>query len=103
MHDLRGITFCPSINQKQPVMFLVREMRYLILSVPLNLLVLKENRGSHFVQRRFLLINISLNIVYLVIYLYMLCNLTVDVMSRLCVSFRRARVLPLDSLRVGLK
>ena len=42
----------------------------------------KENRGSHFVQRLFLLINISSNIVYLVMYLYMLCILVVNVMSR---------------------
>ena len=28
-------------------------MRYLILSVPLSLLVLKENQGPHFVQRLF--------------------------------------------------
>ena len=38
---------------------------YLILSVP-SLLVLKENPGPHFVQRLFFLINISLNIMYLV-------------------------------------
>ena len=58
------------------------EMRYLILPVPLSLLVLKENRGSHFVQRLFLLINISLNIVYLVMNLSMLCILAVNVMSQ---------------------
>ena len=37
-------------------------MRYLILSVPMGLLVLKENPGPHFVQRLFFLMNISLNI-----------------------------------------
>ena len=34
-------------------------MRYLILSVPMSLLVLKENPGPHFVQRLFFLMNIS--------------------------------------------
>ena len=58
------------------------EMRYLILPVPLSLLVLKENLWWHFVLQLFLLINISLNIVYLVMYLYMLCILAVNVMSR---------------------
>ena len=49
-------------------------MRYLILSVPLSLLVSKENPGPHFVQRLFFLINI-----YYVfsIYLYILCILAV--------------------------
>ena len=69
------ITFCPSINLEQPVMVLVLffltyqlscGMRYLILSVPMSLLVVKENPGSHFVQRFFFLMNISLNIMYLV-------------------------------------
>ena len=41
-------------------------MRYLILSVPMSLLVLKENPGPHFVQRLFFVMNISLNIMYLV-------------------------------------
>ena len=57
-------------------------MRYLSLSVPLSLLVLKESPGLHFVKRLFFLINISLNIMYLVMYLYMLCILAVNVMSR---------------------
>ena len=69
------ITFCSSINLEQPVMVLVLffltyqlscGMRYLILSVPMSLLVLKENPGPHFVQRLFFLMNISLNIMYLV-------------------------------------
>ena len=69
------ITFCSSINLEQPVMVLVLffltyqlscRMRYLILSVPMSLLVLKENPGPHFVQRLFFLMNISLNIMYLV-------------------------------------
>ena len=69
------MTFCSSINLEQPVMVLVLffltyqlscGMRYLILSVPTNLLVLKENPGMHFVQRLFFLMNISLNIMYLV-------------------------------------
>ena len=69
------ITFCCSINLEQPVMVLVLffltyqlscGMRYLILSVPMSLLVLKENQGPHFVQRLFFLMNISLNIMYLV-------------------------------------
>ena len=41
-------------------------MRYLILSVPVSLLVLKENPGPHFVQRSFCLTNINLNIMFLV-------------------------------------
>ena len=68
-------SFCSSINLEQPVMVLVVffltyqlrcAMRYQILSVPLSLLVLKENPGPHFVQRLFFLMNISLNISYLV-------------------------------------
>ena len=42
----------------------------------------KENRGPHFLQRLLFLINISLNFVYLVMYLYTLCILVVNVMSR---------------------
>ena len=69
------ITFCSSINLKQPVMVLVLffltyhlscGMRYLILSVPMRLLVLKENPWPHFVKRLFFLMNISVNISYLV-------------------------------------
>ena len=69
------ITFCPSINLEQPVMVLVLfflryqlicGMRYPILSIPMSLLVLKENPGPHSVQRLFFLMNISLNIMYLV-------------------------------------
>ena len=43
------------------------------LSVP-------TNQVPHFVQRLFFLINISLNIAYLVMYLYVLCILAVNVM-----------------------
>ena len=84
------ITFSSSINLEQPVMVLVlffltyqlsRGMRYLILSVPLSLLVLKKNPGPHFVQRLFFLMNISLNIMYLV-GIYMPYILAVNVMSR---------------------
>ena len=39
-------------------------MRFLILSVSMSLLVLKENPGPHFVQRLFLLIDISLKSYY---------------------------------------
>ena len=65
------ITFCFSINLEQPVMVLVVffltyqlscGMRYLILSVPMSLLILKENPGPHFVQRLFFLMNISFGI-----------------------------------------
>ena len=35
-------------------------------ALPMNLLVLKENSGPHFVQRLLFLMNISLNIMYLV-------------------------------------
>ena len=37
--------------------------------------------GRIFVQRLFLLINISLNIVYLVMYLFALCFLAVNVLA----------------------
>ena len=39
---------------------------YLNLSVPMSLLVLKENPGPHFVRRLSFLMNICLNIMYLV-------------------------------------
>ena len=90
MHDLR-VNYILSLDKPKTTSYGLSsfltyqpscEMRYLILSVPLSLLVLNENRGSHFVQRLFLLINISLSIVYLVIYLYMLCIVAVNVMSR---------------------
>ena len=57
-------------------------MRYLILSVPLSLLVSKENRGPHFIQQLFFLISISLNITYLVCICICLCILAVNLMSR---------------------
>ena len=41
-----------------------------------------ENPRPHFVQRLFFLINISLNVMYLVMYLYLLRILVVNVMSR---------------------
>ena len=76
MHDLRGnyILFLnkPGITTYGLFSFffftyqLSCGMRYLILSVPMSLLVLKENPGPHFVQRLFFLMNISLNIMYLV-------------------------------------
>ena len=72
------ITFCPSTNLKQPVIVLVL---FLYVSAKLrNALVIIENPGPHFVQRLFFLINISLNVIYLVMYLYMLCILDVNVM-----------------------
>ena len=86
------ITFCSSINLEQPVMvsvlfFLTYQlscgMRYLILSVPMSLLVLKEeNPGSHFVQRLFFLMNSIFKYYVFSRYLYMLCILAVNVMSR---------------------
>ena len=90
MHDLGG-NYILSFNKPKTTNYglssfltyqLSCEMRYLILSVPLSLLGLKEDRGSHFVQRLFLLINIPSNIVHFVMYLYMLCILVVNVMSR---------------------
>ena len=64
------ITFRPSINLEQPVMvlglFLTYQLNGGLLSVPLSLLLLKDNPGPHFVQRLFYLMNISLNIMYLV-------------------------------------
>ena len=76
MHDVRGnyILFLnkpgtSSYGLSSPF-FLTYQLscgkRYLILSVPMSLLVLKENPGPHFVQRLFFLMNISLNIMYLV-------------------------------------
>lgn len=56
-------------------------MRYLILSVPLSSLILKENPGPHFVQRLFFVINISLNMMYLVMCLYMLRNLAAKILA----------------------
>ena len=56
-------------------------MRYLILSVPLSSLILKENPGPHFVQRLFFVINISLNMMYLVMCLYMLRNLAAMILA----------------------
>ena len=41
-----------------------------------------ENPRPHFIQRLFFVINISLNIMYLVMYLCMLCILVVNVTSR---------------------
>ena len=58
-------------------------MRYLIVPVPLTLVVLKETPGPHFVQRLFFLINISLSIMYLVMYLYMLRILAANVVSKI--------------------
>ena len=90
MHDLRGNYILP-LNKRRttsygfssfPTYQLSCEMRYLIFPVPLSLLVLKENPGPHFVQRLFVLIHIPLDIIYLVMYLYMLCILAVNVMSR---------------------
>ena len=68
-------------------------MRYLILSVPMSLLVLKENPWPHFVQRLFFLINISFKYYVFSMYLYMLCILAANVMrdDSMYVTFRRAR------------
>ena len=75
MHDLRG-NYILFLNKPGTTsyglssLFLAYQlscgMRYLILSVPMSLLVLIENPGPHFVQRLFFLMNISLNIMYLV-------------------------------------
>ena len=43
---------------------------------------LKENPWPHLVQRLVFLIKISLNIMHLVMYLYMLCILAVNLISR---------------------
>ena len=86
MHDLRG-NYILSLNKPRTTShglssFLAYQLscgiRYLILSVPLSLLVLKENQGPHVVERLFFLINISSNIVYLVMYLYMLSILALN-------------------------
>ena len=76
MHDLRGnyILFLKKLGTTSYglsslfsyVSAKLRIARYLILSVPMSLLVLKENPGPHFVQRLFFLINVSLKIIYLV-------------------------------------
>ena len=57
-------------------------MRYLIVSLPMNLLVLKENPGPHFVQRLFFLNEYIFKYYVFSRYLYMLCILAVNVMSR---------------------
>ena len=46
-----------------------------LVSVPMSLLVLKENPGPHFVQRLFFLMNISFKYYVFSVYLYMLCIL----------------------------
>lgn len=62
MHDVRK-NFILSLNKPRTTSYGLNSffftyqlscgMRYLILSVPLHLLVLKENPGPHFVQRLF--------------------------------------------------
>ena len=74
MHDL-GLNYILSLNKLRTTNYglssfsyvaaKLRNAAYLILSVPLSLLVLKENPRPHFVQPLFFLINISLNIMYL--------------------------------------
>ena len=76
MHDLRG-SYILFLNKPGTTSYglsslfiltyqLSCGMHYLILSVPMSLLVLKENPGPHFAQRLFFLMNVSLNIMYLV-------------------------------------
>ena len=76
MHDIRG-NYIVFLNKPgttsyglSSLFFVTYQlscgMRYLILSVPMSLLILKENPGPHFLQRLFFLMNISLNIIYLV-------------------------------------
>ena len=85
------ITFCPSINLEQPVMVLVLffltyqlscRMRYLILSVPMSLLVLKEKSRAAFCTAAFLFNEYIFKYYVFSRYLYMLCILAVNVMSR---------------------
>ena len=75
MHDLRGnyILFLnkpgtTSYGLSSLFSYVSARLRNALpdLSVPMSLLVLKENTGPHFEQRLFFLMNISLNIMYLV-------------------------------------
>ena len=108
-----AITLCPSINLKQPVMVLVVFFTYKLWNALLDFVRTTEFTGfklenprPHFVRQHFFLINISLNIMYLLMYLYMLyilvgmyfslVFLVVNLRSNkvyacMCVSFSRAR------------
>ena len=70
MHDLRGNynkprTTSHGLSSFSYVSAKLRNALPDFIRTPLSLLVLKENRGSHFVPRLFFFINTSLNIVYL--------------------------------------
>ena len=88
MHDLRG-SYILSLNKPRKTSHGLNYFSYISAKLrnalsdfirTTELLVLKEGQGPYFVQRLFSLINISLNIVYLVMYLYMLCVLALNVM-----------------------
>ena len=77
MHDLGG-NYILSLNKLRTTSYglssfsyvaaKLRNAAYLILSVPLSLMVLKENPGPHFVQPLFFLIDI---------YFYIMCLLCI--------------------------
>ena len=72
-------------------------MRYLILSVPM-----KENPGPHFVQRLFFLMNISLNIMYLVgIYICYVFNCKCNVSKILAPVVIRKKLMTVCMLPLG--
>ena len=92
MHDLRG-SYILFLNKPGTTSYglsslfiltyqLSCGMHYLILSVPMSLLVLKENPGPHFAQRLFFFNECVFKYYVFSRYLYMLCILAVNVMSR---------------------
>ena len=91
MHDLRGITFCPSINLEQPVMVLVLFFSYVSAKLRNALADFirtyeftgfkRESRGA-FCTAAFLFNEYIFKYYVFSRYLYMLCIFAVNVMSR---------------------
>ena len=91
MHDLRGITFCPSINLKQPVMVLVLFFSYVSAKLR-NALPdfirtheftgFKRESRAAFCTAAFLFNEYIFKYFVFSRYLYMLCIFAVNVMSR---------------------
>ena len=91
MHDLRGITFCPSINLEQPVMVLVLFFSYVSAKLRNALpdfirtyeftAFKRESRGA-FCTAAFLFNEYIFKYYVFSRYLYMLCIFAVIVMSR---------------------
>ena len=92
MHDLRGIKFCPSINLEQPVMVLVLFFSYVsaklrdalpdfIRTYEFTTGFKRESRNA-FCTAAFLFNECICKYYVFSSYLYMLCILAVDLMSR---------------------